>query len=148
MKNRTAKAAAAKAAAAPPAPKSPAVSLDLIAGISRNVEEGGWVSAIPNLPGVAIKARGRHNSDYSRRQLELMAELNPTGKDDPELDFKIETVLLAETILVDWNIDAPIDDAITILADPKYTVLRRGVLFASNVVATLGTSSLEADAKN
>jgi hypothetical protein len=123
------------------------VSLAAIETLSRNTEQGAWVNTIPNLPGVRLKVRGRHNSDYSRRHLELMTTMNPEGKDDPAIDEQIETILLAETIFLDWNIDAPkdLDSLKTTLDDKRYVALRRGVIFASNVVATMG---VEGDAKN
>jgi hypothetical protein len=141
------------------------MKLKEIKTVSQNVEKGGWVSDLPNLPGVSLKVRGTFNSDYNRLFSDLRADLTADELKDPKVAEAIEVRLLAETILVDWagiEDDAAKPDkdgklpplayspelAEQLLSDPELKIFRRAVTYAGNVVAREGSASLEEATKN
>jgi hypothetical protein len=116
------------------------------------VEGGGWVKNLPNLPGVSVKVKGSNNSEYRRRLGELVGELSAEERKDKDRLKEIDDILLAETVLVDWD---GIDDleyspeaALELLTNPKLALFREGVIFAANVVGHEGRETLEDDVKN
>ena len=128
------------------------MKLNEIKESSRKIEHGAWVSNLPNLPGVSLKVRGAFNSDYNRMLGKLRSELSPEEWRDDAVQEGIETTLLVETVLLDWDgiEDAPYsrETAQQLLSDPDFAILRRAVNFASSNVAREGRQTLEEDAKN
>jgi hypothetical protein len=116
------------------------------------VEGGGWVKNLPNLPGVAVKVRGSNNTEYRRRLGEMVGELSAEERKDKDRLTEIDTVLLAETILVDWegidDLEYSPEAAMELLTNPKLALFREAVIFAANVVAHEGRDTLEDDVKN
>jgi hypothetical protein len=116
------------------------------------IEKGAWVSRLPNLPGISIKVRGAFNSDYNRRFSELAASYTPEQLKDEAVQKDIDTTLLVETIIEDWDgiEDFPCTDENKRLAltDPSLSLLRRAANYAANNVAVLGRESIEEAAKN
>ena len=128
------------------------MKLKEIAESTKKIESGAWVEDLPNLPGVAIKARGTFNSDYNRLFQKMRAKLSPADLMNDEVNEEIETQLLVETILLDWK---GIDDAqysknlaLELLRDPNMAILRRAVVYAGNVVVREGRDSVESATKN
>jgi hypothetical protein len=118
----------------------------------QKIEQGAWVEDLPNLPGVAIKARGTFNSDYNRLLQKLRSKLSQADLMNDEVNNEIETQLLLETILLDWSgiEDAEFGKAIAgkLLRDPDMAILRRAVVYAGNVVAREGKDRIEDATKN
>lgn len=124
------------------------MKLEDLSKIDTLVQDGGWVGNLRNLPGVRLKVRGEMNTDYQRRAAELYAEVPEQERARPEAVERIETALLHETVLIDWNgIEEPFtpENALQALQSP---VFRRAVQIASRAVGEIGAASLEADAKN
>lgn len=128
------------------------MKLSEIKSTSQKIEQGAWVRDLPNLPGVAVKVRGTFNSHYNRLLNKLRSERTPDQLLSEEAQEEIETRLLHETVLIDWD---GIEDASyspetarELLSDPDMAVFRRAVSFAANVVAREGHQTLERDAKN
>jgi hypothetical protein len=128
------------------------VKLKEIRETTKKLEDGAWVQDLPNLPGVAIKARGTFNSDYNRLFQKLRNKLNQAELMDDTVNEEIETQLLVETILLDWKgiDDAPFDKAkvADLLREPELAVLRRACVYAGNVVVREGKAELETTTKN
>lgn len=130
---------------------------DIEAATSR-VEDGAWVRGLPNLPGFAVKVRGMDcmAADLLRKRLlqELPDEQRRALSEEDRERINIE--VMSGAVLVDWTItdDAggrlpcTVDAARSALSNPKTRLLREGVAYASQVVAVVGTASLDADAKN
>jgi len=109
------------------------------------VEEGTWVSNIPELPGVRLKVRGSQNKDWRRMAQRLVnavpRKLRVNGSLDPEEADRVSAIILMNTGLLDWEgIEA--DDGTPIPYDKKkaaqYLVgerFRAGVQFACDQVA-------------
>lgn len=133
--------------------KGNCMKLAQIEAVTANVEQGGWVRDLPNLDAdVAVRVRGLGNADYSQMLAKRRSEMSAKEWSDPEAQKEVETDLLVETILVDWE---GIDDlpyskeaAREILSDPRYLTFRRAVTYAATVVAQEGKETLEEDAKN
>lgn len=77
---------------------------------SKAIEQGQWVTLIPatdGKPQVRVLVRGYGNSDYNRRQSELLraAEIKfgSSGGTPSEEYQRMDLVLLCETILADWE---------------------------------------------
>lgn len=124
---------------------------DKIKSITRNLEAGGWMDDLPNLPGVAVKVRGIFNSDYTRRYGEVREGLTPEQLADAKLMKDLDAELILDTILLDWSgMDEPFtrDAAKELLTNPEFEVFLRGVNWAANVVASRGRETLEASVKN
>ena len=70
------------------------------------VEEGAWVSDIPELEGVRLKCRGSDNKDWRRMAARLVNAV-PRAKRTPNLDpvesDRINAVLIRECGLLDWE---------------------------------------------
>lgn len=114
--------------------------------------KGDWVDNIPGLPGLRIRARPVSNPLYRRRQSELIRAL-PLSKRGDQIEMeKIDTTLIVETVLLEWDglDDAPYskDTAARLISDPEYQSLRDGVMFAAAIVGERASASNEADAKN
>jgi hypothetical protein len=128
------------------------MKLNDIKKATQNIEEGGWVGELPNLPGVSVRVRGAFNSEYNKLLSKLRAELTPEEWSDPEMQEALDTKLVHETILVDWHgiEDAQYssDAALDLLSNKEFAVFRRAVNYAASVVAREGRKSLEEDAKN
>jgi hypothetical protein len=128
------------------------MKLNEIKETGQKIEQGAWVEDLPNLPGVAIKARGTFNSDYNRLLQKLRSKLSQADLLNDEVNNEIETHLLLDTILLDWS---GIDDAQyskvlagKLLRDPDMVILRRAVVYAGNVVAREGKDRTEDATKN
>jgi hypothetical protein len=128
------------------------MKLNDIKDTGKKIEQGAWVEDLPNLPGVAIKARGTFNSDYNRLLQKLRGKLSQADLLNDEVNEEIETTLLLEAILLDWSgiEDATFSKALAgkLLRDPEMAILRRAVVYAGNVVAREGKDRVEEAAKN
>jgi hypothetical protein len=133
------------------------MKLNQIKKVQQNIEKGGWMSDLPNLPGVSVKVRGLFNSEASKNFADARATMTEEEFKDPDIQDALDVRLLAETILVDWDgIDG--DDgeplefsqelAEQILSDPDMEVFRRAVTHAASVVAQRGKDTLETAEKN
>jgi len=108
---------------------------------SAKIEQGDWAVIQEGADGAKpfrVLVRGYGNSDYRRRQSELMAALGTefgVGVDAPSERYQvIDLTLLCETILAGWDglteddgtteIPFSVDKAKEILADPDARLLR------------------------
>ncbi len=109
------------------------------------VEEGNWVSNIPELPGVRLKARGSNNRDWRRLAQRLInavpRKLRVNGILDPDEADRISATILLMTGLLDWE-GIEDDDGQQIPYDKKkagqYLAgerFRRGAQYACDQVA-------------
>lgn len=108
------------------------------------IEQGGWVSDIPELEGVRLKCRGTGNKAW-RRQAQVLINAVPRRKRTPFLDpeelDRINATLLLNHGLLDWTgIEG--DDGNPIPYDKKKAAeylqvakFRDGALYACNQVA-------------
>lgn len=134
------------------------MKLSDIAVSTSRIEDGAWVRAIPDLPGLALKVRGINATaaDLVRgrllRELPEQARRNLSEEDNARINIEV----MAQALLLDWNITddagAPMpctaDAARAVLSNPKTLLLREAVAWSSRMVALLGAEHLEADAKN
>lgn len=71
------------------------------------VEEGKWVSNIPELSGVRLKVRGANNKDWRRLAQRLInavpRKLRANGILDPDEADRISATILLMTGLLDWE---------------------------------------------
>jgi hypothetical protein len=124
------------------------------------IVHGGWIKSIPvrGVEDLALKVRGADNVDARDLRLKLFQELN-LGENEvvPDAELvRITNEVMLETILLDWNLkdgDEPVpydkETARGYLTDPEIgEIMRNAVHYASNLVATKGQETLEADAKN
>lgn len=141
------------------------VRISQIKKAQKNIEEGAWVSQIPNLPGVRLKVKGLFNSDAARMYAEARLAMTDEDFKNEKVQEELDIRIMAEAVLVDWD---GIDDdsaqeeadgdypplaydpeiAKIVLADPEMVLLRQGVRFAASNVAQLGKERLEDAAKN
>jgi hypothetical protein len=109
------------------------------------VEEGHWVSNIPELTGVRLKVRGSSNKDWRRMAQRLInavpRKLRANGMLDPDEADKISATILLHTGLLDWE-GIENDDGTPIPYDKKKAAqyltgerFRAGVQFACDQVA-------------
>jgi hypothetical protein len=109
------------------------------------VEEGHWVSNIPELTGVRLKVRGSNNKDWRRMAQRLInavpRKLRANGMLDPDEADKISATILLNTGLLDWE-GIENDDGTPIPYDKKKAAqyltgerFRAGVQFACDQVA-------------
>ena len=111
------------------------------------VEEGTWVSNIPEMPGVRLKVRGSNNKDW-RRMAQRLVNAVPrknrvNGILDPEEADRISATILANTGLLDWeglesattNETQPYDKKLAAEWLVKYEKFRSGVQYACDQVA-------------
>lgn len=125
------------------------------------VEDGDWVSDIPNLEGVRLKVRGLGNAKFRKLQARLFDAVPRAkrvgGRLDPDEGDRIAGICMRETVLIDWDgitdddgltIPYSKDLAGTLLSDPAYRPFRDGVAWAAGVVGEQNTAADEDDAKN
>jgi hypothetical protein len=71
------------------------------------IEEGKWVSNIPELTGVRLKVRGANNKDWRRMAQRLInavpRKLRANGILDPDEADRISATILLMTGLLDWE---------------------------------------------
>ncbi len=71
------------------------------------VEEGTWVSDIPELTGVRLKVRGAGNRDWRRLAQRLINAVprknRVSGLLDPDESDRISALILLQTGLLDWE---------------------------------------------
>lgn len=71
------------------------------------IEEGKWVSNIPELTGVRLKVRGANNKDWRRLAQRLInavpRKLRVNGILDPDEADRISATILLMTGLLDWE---------------------------------------------
>src|SRR5262245_12290538 len=125
------------------------------------VENGAWVSDIPELQGLRLKVRGNNNADWRRLQARLLDAVprkkRMGGRVDPEEQDRIISSCLLSTCLLDWEgledeegqpIPFSKQMAQKLLTEPEYRRFRDGVIWASNVVADPLESDVEDTAGN
>jgi hypothetical protein len=109
------------------------------------IEEGKWVSNIPELTGVRLKVRGANNKDWRRWAMRLINAVprkhRANGILDPEEADRISATILLQTGLLDWD-GIEDDDGQPIPYDRKKAAqylagerFRTGVQFACEQVA-------------
>lgn len=122
------------------------------------LEQGDWVSDIPDMGELRLKVRGIGNSDFRKMQARLI-EAEPrqykvSGRLPPERQDAITAQCLLHTVLIDWDglrdeAGQPLpytqDLARDLLTQPEYKRFRDAVTWAANVVAeTVATDGEEA----
>ncbi len=109
------------------------------------IEEGKWVSNIPELTGVRLKVRGSNNRDWRRMAQRLINAVprksRVNGVLDPDEADRISAMILLNTGLLDWE-GIEDDDGAAIPYDKKKAAqyltgerFRAGVQFACDQVA-------------
>jgi hypothetical protein len=123
-----------------------------IRATTQKIEQGAWVGDLPNLPGISVKVRGTFNADYNRMLAKLRTEMSPDEWRNTEVQEALDAQLLLDTILIDWD---GIEDAEysrqaaqEMLTNPEYSVFKRAVAYAGNVVAREGKATLDGAIKN
>lgn len=124
-------------------------------------ELGAWVKDIPDLPGVELKVRGSDCADARKLRTVLIEQIPRArrlrGRISQEDQDAIEIAVLHRVLLQDWSGIEDDDDkplafskelALQYLEDPRFTTFRRGVIWATNVVAEDQEAGMEADAGN
>lgn len=128
------------------------MKLNEIKETGTRIEQGAWVSKLPNLPGVSLKVRGAFNSDYNALFATLAAQYSPEELKSEEVQNDIDNTLLVDTIIVDWDgieeFPCTRENKLLAVADPDLKILRRAINYAANNVAQLGRQSVEDAAKN
>ena len=112
------------------------------------LEQGDWVESIPDMGDLRLKVRGSGNSDYRALQQKLLRAVPRgqlrDGRVPPEVQDKITSQLLLDTVLLDWDGLAGEDEqpipyskelAAKLLTEPKYRRFRDAVAWAADVVA-------------
>lgn len=123
-------------------------------------EKGAWISDIPEWGGLQLKVRGAGNSDWAKREQELIRKvpraLRINGLPKANQDHINNTVLF-ECCLLDWR--GLEDDsgnpepfskelARKYLFEPEFEPFRDAVAWASQLVAEKGQAEIEEDAGN
>jgi len=124
----------------------------------QRIRVGAWVRAIPvaGFTAAALRVRGINNPDARILREKLAREAAAEKKDGAEVMDAVTDAILAETILLDWDLTEggePLactpEAASRLLADPDIgPLLREATLYAASVVAERGAESLESAAKN
>lgn len=127
---------------------------------SQAIEDGEWVSEIPELGDIEFKVRGSQNEDARRlrdRLLNALPREQRQGNVDPKAIDAIMAKVAAETIILDWrniadedgnNVPFSKETALEYFTDPDFSLLLAGVQWASDRVGQNVTTDNEADAKN
>jgi hypothetical protein len=124
------------------------------------IEQGDWVSDIPNLPGIRIKARGIGNADYRKQEARMIRQI-PRGQRihglSPQDQDRILGQLLLDAVVLDVEgLEDDVGNPLpytkelgkTLLLDPQFRVFREGAAYAGGVVDQQQKADVEADAKN
>lgn len=124
------------------------------------IEQGEWVSDIPDMGDLKLKVRGINNSDWRKIASSLVAAV-PRGKKiagriQPDEQDRITSELVLQAGLLDWeNVTqdgAPVayskEQARTFLTDPQYRAFRDAALWACTVVGDATSEEAKAAAKN
>ncbi len=112
---------------------------------------GAWVSGIPQFlfDGERLKVRRLWNPDYVALHDRLSEE--KTDLSEAANESRITDACLAETVLIDWELEDPFSaEAVAIaLADPVTGgPLRSAILWAATHLGDQVKADLKADAKN
>lgn len=133
------------------------MELSTLKGISIRIEQGAWIDASAVIDGLKIKTRGIGNSDYQRLRSKLISSLPADkkikGDAIPEALDQIETKLLIETCLQDWNLT---EDGATVPCNltsaekylSEFRVLRDAVNYAAMTARSEQAEATGTDAKN
>lgn len=121
------------------------------------IEEGTWVSNIPELTDVRLKVRGANNRDWRRlaqRLINAVPRKSRVNGLDPEEADRISAVILLQTGLLDWE-GIEDDEGKPIPYDKKKAAqyltgerFRSGVQYACDQVAQGIEEEIEAIAGN
>ena len=122
------------------------------------LEDGDWVSDIPEMGDLRLKTRGMNNKQWRQKQARLIAATPRNKRDDPNEFERITATLLLETALLDWDgIEGPDgkllpfskEQANEFLTNPEYDrKFFNAALYAATAVAEKNRFAIEADAKN
>jgi len=122
------------------------------------LEDGDWVTDIPEMGGLRLKTRGIGNKQWRKMQARLSAATPRNKRDDPDEMERILATLIRETALLDWDgIEGPDgkplpyskEQANEYLTNPEYDrKFFNAAVWAAGVVADKNKASIEADAKN
>lgn len=125
------------------------------------LENGDWVTKIPDMGELRLKVRGIGNVDFRKmqsrlieaepRQYKVGGRLNPGRQDGITAQCLLHTVLLDWDGLLDEN-GAPVpyslEQASELLTKPQYRHFRDAVAWAASVVADGKEADLDDDGKN
>jgi hypothetical protein len=135
-----------------------------LSGLQVNVEaleQGAWVDDVPDMDGLRLKVRGIGNKDWRKLSQKLVDQVprrrRVAGRLDPEDQDRINSILLVDTGLVDW--DGLDDDdgepipyskelAKKLITDPRTAKFRDAVLWACSVVSEQEVQEIEDAAGN
>ena len=126
------------------------------------LEQGDWVSDIPEAGELRIKTRGAQNKDWRKLAVKLTSAVprsrrGADGSLAPEDNDKILAVLLRDTAILDWEglededgkpLPYSKEQANEYLTNPETRDFFDAALFAANNVARQRKQAVEADAKN
>ena len=130
-------------------------------------EDGDWVDNVPELEGVRLKVRGLNNKAYEKLQRQLIAAVprgqrmrGPGGTMDPEVQDKITSRCLLNTILLDWDgiteqngvgeVPVPYSKEMAekLLFERQYRRFRDAVIWAATIVGETDQEIKEDAVKN
>lgn len=110
------------------------------------VEQGEWISDIPEMGDLELKVRGIDNADY-RALMNRLVQAIPLKRRrrgiSPEDLEQIQNRCLLETVLLDWRgvqddggqaMPYSRDLAVTLLTSPEYRTFRDAVAYAARLV--------------
>jgi hypothetical protein len=124
------------------------------------IEQGEWVSDIPDMGDLRLKVRGVNNSDWRLLASQLVAAVprgkKVSGRVHPDEQDRITSELVLRVGLLDWEnvtqggqpVPYSKEQARTFLTDPAYRAFRDAALWACTVVGDAAHESVETDAKN
>jgi hypothetical protein len=126
------------------------------------IEQGAWVSDIPGLPGIRIKARGIGNNDYRALQGKLLREYPKEKRVDGAIPINDQDVitskLMIETIVIDIDGITENDEVTPIkydkalgaklFTDPDFRVWLLAAEYAGTEIAGRRKADEAADIKN
>lgn len=124
------------------------------------IEQGEWVSDIPDMGDLKLKVRGINNSDWRRIASSLVAAVprgkKVSGRIQPDEQDRITSELILQAGLLDWEnvtqAGQPVpyskEQARTFLTDPAFRAFRDAALWACTVVGDAVSEDNTADAKN
>jgi hypothetical protein len=122
------------------------------------IEQGDWVGDIPDCGDLRLKVRGIGNDDYRRMYQAKFVALTREQRKPANLAAAQEAIMaecLSATCLIgienlegEGGTPVTMEDAQTMLLDPKYGPLRSAVFYAANLISQNAVGEQDAAAKN
>lgn len=124
------------------------------------IEQGEWVSDIPEMGELRLRVRGIGNADWRRIQSKLQDAVprqhRVGNRIDPVEQDRIVNICLQGACLLDWDgvegdgepLPYSKEMAAELLTNPKYRRFRDAVLWAATVVGEAVAAKVEEQAKN